>query len=246
MILKNPLDINCMELDLDRFIITKEVLTTYVVRVVKTLHTNNLGEEFIFVIEHFINKKLIETNINEWIKYDMEGGERDSGHLCICSHDIYNLCEIWYLPLDIKFQVGNCCVKKNLPKLYLKTLKCKNNKNKVIKELKKFFNIRPKIYFIDEEIREEDKINKDIMLEELENLFKPKLVFSEEEYLTEKNNIIRRIGNYRVFFGKYKNMRYKELIEIDKNYCKYILTFKDDNYNIDIKKYIRFKLEEKK
>ena len=46
--------------------------------------------------------------------------KRYDDKLCICGHKIQELCHIYFKNIEWSFQVGNCCIKKNLDFLWIK------------------------------------------------------------------------------------------------------------------------------
>jgi hypothetical protein len=241
-----------MEFNLEQFIIEKYGEKTEITRVKKDNYLKNMKDEFIFVIQFFIKKQLKDTKESEWIYRYKEGGEKNSGHLCICTHDISNLCEIEYIPLNIVFVVGNECVKKNLPDLYLFSKEIHKKRKKVIKELKKQFETNYNKAIKEIKNINECILNKKKVCNEILNLFKPKLLFISPPVIPTKPVYITRIpytgGTYNFIdkwichFPKHKGKTYKEVFDTDRAYCLWLLN-NYDKLNDKLKKYLEYKFK---
>jgi hypothetical protein len=249
-----------MELDLKQFIKKKYGENTEVLRVKKDMHQKNMNDEIIFVIQFFIEKQLKDTKESEWIHRYREGREKNSGHLCICTHDIFNICEIEYIPLNITFIVGSECVKKNLPDLYLYTKEIHKKRKKVVKELKqKQFEIKYKA-IKELKIFNECILNKQKVLNEILNLFKPKLLFISPPVISPlfskiftSSSISTSSLSFRgpydfvdkwiCYFPKYKGKTYKEVFNTDRKYCLWLLNCDKLKLNDTLKKYLEYKFK---
>lgn len=159
---------------------------------------------------------LRKKNNIEFLPAVLSEERSEDQHKCLCDHDIYYLMYIQRKTGGNILVVGNCCIKKFFPK--------EKNTNRLCIRCDKFY--KGTKYFECKECRETIK---KIHTERVNSVKQ-----GIQEY-KNKVNQLKYVGNWKVLFTKYKDkdITYKELIEGDKNYCRFLVdNIKDLNEKI--------------
>jgi hypothetical protein len=112
----------------DRFVLHSDGT---IERVIPKLYKKNMKEEFRYVLMTQLEGYEISENSlfssqyqDDWHfntdLYRKHFDKRYEDKLCICGHKIQELCHIYFKKIEWSFQVGNCCIKKNLDFLWIK------------------------------------------------------------------------------------------------------------------------------
>ena len=112
----------------DRFVLHSDGT---IERVIPKLYKKNMKEEFRYVLMTQLEGYEISENLlfsshyqDDWHfntdLYRKHFDKRYDNKLCICGHKIQELCHIYFKKIEWSFQVGNCCIKKNLDFLWVK------------------------------------------------------------------------------------------------------------------------------
>ena len=111
----------------------------------KKFNYSSKYEEFIYILEYFIEKALPDTLAEDWNIIEFEGDrnlienvndldvEKESFR-CICNQSIKNFYYVQYIPLNYTFRVGVDCIRKRIPELYEKIKDFEIKQRKKIKQ----------------------------------------------------------------------------------------------------------------
>jgi hypothetical protein len=170
--------------------------SVYFKRVNSKLITCNKKKEFILHFSILLPTFQIETFNKE---YDFDFAEDDGAiNLCICGNRIHHICKFISIKSKMIFQVGNCCIEKELKRLKLdEKYKCRKkeyNKKQEEKEAKmkqdEIDYIKKEIADIDAEHArlEQEKIDNINRIKELYHIKTHKPCVSCKLYLLEKQD----------------------------------------------------------
>jgi hypothetical protein len=201
------------------------------------LKKNSMKDEFMFILNSFFKTFVKE----DWTSVT-DNENVDHVEFCICSHSITILYYILHIPSGIEFQVGCDCVKKIDIDLYFKLIKDKCIKcENVLKDKRKVYQkdgyCCQQCYLIDNKLEES-------ICDNCSEIFvnKNKYYFNLNGYCSKECFKTDLIGNnFKCFFKKYKDEKWKNVIKKDPDYCKWNIN-NNNIKNEDLKNYIIMKL----
>ena len=191
------------------------------------------------MIEKFIGKPLRETGDNDWTHFYGHNDLSQADKICICTHQISDLCRITYIPLDIDFLVGNVCIGKISEALRDMDKKQNKLQNKIIKKIKAFHR-ESKIKKLQEQWMKRRVMRK---LKKFSKLSKiEKHLIHRLKKIKERLKLFKNIDEWSILFGKHKGTKYKVLIKNNPQYCTWMYD-NCENLKLEIREYLRCNID---